>query len=194
MMDIASYRSIALRMREFIYFLASSAVAAALTAAAVVAPVPAFWQRVLWISAALVVLCAVWLGIDFLAEEGMGNWIGLSLPLWARAAMGAGVGAILWLGLTAWHSSAQPGAPRPQKQQSQSAPTSETEPASSSFMRLHAADGGRISGIHIDGLKQRGNSQLIDARAEGGGSITNVEAKNIDQTSSPKPDDTSRRR
>jgi hypothetical protein len=124
----------------------------------------------------------------------MGNWIGLNLPLWARAGIGAGVGAMVWVGLTTWHSNAQPGALQPQKQQSQSAPTSETQPAPSSFMSLHAANGGRISGIHIDGLKQRGNSRLIDARAEGGGSITNVEAKNIDQTSSPKSDDASRQR
>ena len=149
-------------MREFIYFFASSAVAAVLTAAAVVIPVPAFWGRVLWVSAALVVLCAV--------------------------------GAIVRVGLTTWRSRAKPAALQPQKQQSPSVPTSETQPAPSSFMSLHAANGGRISGIHIDGLKQHENSRLIDARAEGGGSITNVVAKNIDQTSSPKPDDASRRR
>jgi hypothetical protein len=88
-------------MRELIYFVASLAGAAVLAAGAQWSPV--FWRRVLVVASVLFCVCAAWIAADFLSENGMGNSIGLSLPLWARGLIGAVAGAAIWIGITSYH-------------------------------------------------------------------------------------------
>jgi hypothetical protein len=94
-------------MRELIYFIASLAGAAVLTAVAALVRVPEFWRRVLYVAGFVLCLCSAWLLIDFLAAKGVGMWIGLNQPIWLRGLLGAIAGAFIWTAITTFHSNAQ---------------------------------------------------------------------------------------
>ncbi|MGO9328087.1 MAG: hypothetical protein ACLQJ0_08205 [Steroidobacteraceae bacterium] len=94
-------------MRELIYAVGGLAGAAVIGAWAALGRPPAFWRPVLYVASLALCLCAIWLLIDFLAEDGFGMWIGLNWPIWARGLFGAVIGAAIWIGVTTLHSGAQ---------------------------------------------------------------------------------------